>query len=122
MAEHVPVVNGEFVFTLPTSAAVTAGNCLVISGSGTVAKSGGAGNAFVGIAAFDAAASGVQMTIQCGGVHDLVSSGAITAGGLVEVAASGAVAAHTEGTNDDRAIGVAVTTASGNVCRVRLFR
>lgn len=110
-------------FTSTTSATVSAGKCLVVSGDNTVAQSAAASVAFVGVAAFDAA-SGAKVTVLRGGVHILDSSGAIAAGELVTTAASGAVATQgaASAANDAQIIGVALAAAASNKCRVLLFR
>ena len=122
MAEYTPAVPlGPFTST--TSAAVTAGNCLVVSGDNTVAKSSAASVAFVGIAAFDAG-SGDKITVLRGGVHILAATGAIAAGELVTTATAGSVA--TQGavstTNDVQVIGVALSAAASSLVKVLLFR
>lgn len=122
MPEYTPLVpSGPFTST--TSAAVTAGKCLVASGDDTVAHSGGASVAFVGVAAFDAA-SGAKVTVLRGGIHSLDASGAIAAGELVTTAASGAVAAHgtPSASNAVQVIGVALSAAASDKVKVLLFR
>lgn len=122
MAEYTPNVPlGPFTST--TSAAVSAGNCLVVSGDNTVAKSSAASVAFVGVAAFDAG-SGDKVTVLRGGIHTLAASGAIAAGELVTTAASGAVAtqATASAANDIQVIGVALSAAASSLCKVLLFR
>ena len=122
MAEYTPRYMPGAAQTWTTSASVSAGNLLVISGSGTVAASSTATESFIGVAGVDAA-SGAQVTVYTGGIQKLIASGSITAGNTVEAAASGAVAAHTNGTNDGRIVGVAVTTATnGNVVYVQMER
>ena len=120
MAEYAPVYYEADRFPAVTSAAVTAGQCLIVSGSGTVAKSAGADASFLGIAAFDAA-SGDTVTVLSDGIHLLAASGSISAGNLVTTAASGAVAAHS-GTNYSTIIGVALADAADSKVKVKLVR
>ena len=110
-------------FTRTTSAAVTAGQALIVSGDDTVAASSGASAAFVGIAAFDAA-SGADVNVITEGVHELAASGSITAGDLVITAASGAVATQGSATaaNAVQVIGVALRAAASSKVLVKLFR
>jgi Uncharacterized conserved protein (DUF2190) len=104
-----------------TSATVTGGQLLYVSGNNTVAPTTAATAAWVGVAAFDAA-SGTLVSYYTTGVHDLAASGSIAAGDLVIPAAAGAVA--TQGTasaaNDVQVVGVAKSAAAGGVVRVLL--
>jgi hypothetical protein len=77
--------------TRTTSAAVTKGQLLYISGDNTVAPTTAATSAWIGVAAFDAA-SGADVTVYTEGVLPMTASGSITAGDLVVAAAAGAVA------------------------------
>jgi predicted RecA/RadA family phage recombinase len=121
MSEYLPVREEGDRLPLTASATITGGQLVVASGVKTVAPSSGASAAWVGVALADAA-SGALVTIHCEGVHRLTASGTVTAGNTVESAASGQVAAHTNGTNDVNVIGVALTTATtGNPVDV-LFR
>lgn len=121
--DYSPIYAPGAEFSATTSGAVTAGQALIVSGDGTVAASSAASVAYVGIAAFDAA-SGADVTVLSGGIHQLAASGSITAGELVTTAAAGAVA--TQGTasaaNDVQVIGVALTTAASSKVTVKLFR
>lgn len=105
-------------FPRVTSAAVTGGQVLIVSGSNTVAPSSAASVAVVGVAAFDAA-SGETVTVSRDGVFNLAASGSISAGAPVAAAASGAVAAHS-GTNYSTIIGVALADAADNKVLVAL--
>lgn len=111
MAEYVPLYMPGEAITLPASATITGGQLLIVSGSNTVAPSSAATHSWIGVAAFDAV-SGDQVTIYCEGVQKLTASGSITAGQNVEAAAAGAVAAHTNGTNDFNVVGVALNTVT----------
>jgi len=122
MAEYLPLFKPGQAITRPTSAAVTGGQLVIVSGSGTVAPSSAATHLWLGVAAFDAA-SGTNVTVFAGGTHRLTASGGITAGQLVEAAAAGTVAAHTNGTNDFNVVGLALTTATnGNPVEVQILR
>ena len=122
MAEYLPLHLPGKAFTRAASAAITGGQLLIVSGSGTVAPSTAASASWVGVAAFDAA-SGDNVTVFDEGVHRLVASGAITAGALVEGAAAGKVASHTNGTADYNVVGLALTTvADGALVEVSLLR
>lgn len=122
MAEYLPLYKPGHAQTRRTSAAVTGGQLLIVSGSGTVAPSSAAAASWLGVAAFDAA-SGTDVTVFNGGVQRLTAAGAITAGALVEPAAAGAVASHTAGTNDVYVVGVAITTAAdGGLVEVQFAR
>lgn len=122
MAEYTPRYMPGAAQTWVASATVTAGQLLIISGSGTVAPSSAASESYIGVAGNDAA-NGANVTVYTGGIQKLTASGTVTAGNTVEAAASGAVAAHTNGTNDGRIVGVAVTTATtGNVAYIQMER
>lgn len=122
MAEYVPLHQPGKAITRQASAAITGGQLVIVSGSGTVAPGGAASAAWLGVAGFDAA-SGDQVTVFTEGVQRLVASGAITAGATVEAAAAGKVATHTNGTNDVNIVGVALTTAAdGALVEVSLLR
>lgn len=120
MSEYAPLFHESDRFPATTSAAVTAGKALVVSGSGTVAQAGGANAAFIGIAAFSAG-SGDQVTVLCDGIHLLDASGSISAGDRVTTADAGAVAAHS-GTNYSTIIGVALADAADSKVKVKLIR
>lgn len=119
-----PYEGGVEPFTVSTSAAVTGGQVLEWTGVNTVAPTSGISAKVVGVAAFDAA-SGARISVWPldGVIHELTSSGAITAGGGVESAASGAVAAAATSIAASSAagtlIGVAATTAASNVVRIQ---
>jgi hypothetical protein len=122
MADYQPLHNPGKAFTRTTSGAVTGGQLLVVSGSGTVAVAGAAAAAWLGVAGFDAPSGGL-VTVFCEGVQRLIASGSITAGALVESAASGAVATHTNGTNDYLVVGIALNTVTnGQTVEVSLLR
>lgn len=122
MAEYVPLHIPGKAITRTASAAITGGQLVRVSGPGTVAPTSAASADWLGVAANDCA-SGDQVSIYLEGVQRLVASGAITAGATVEGAAAGAVAAHTNGTNDINVVGLALTTvANGAIVEVSLLR
>lgn len=125
MADYTPVYdNDSSPFTATASAAIVGGQVLVWTGVSTVGPSGGISALVAGVAAFDAA-SGSRVTVWPLDtlIHQLTSSGAITAGGGIESAAAGAVAAAATSIAASAAagtlIGIAVTTAAGNVVRIQ---
>lgn len=125
MADFTPRFKPGQSWTATTSANVTGGKLLEVSGDGTVAHAGVASVAVVGVAAFDAS-SGDVVTVYSPKIAVLVSSGTITAGSQVVAGAAGivtALAAVTTPTAGDvtgsRAIvGVALTTAASNTVKV----
>lgn len=118
--DYSPIYADGDAITRTTSAAVSAGNVLIVSGSDTVSKSEGVSAAYLGVAAFDAA-SGAEVTVLSEGVHQLAASGTINAGDLVTTAASGAVAAFS-GTTYSTIIGIALSDAANSLVVVKLFR
>lgn len=121
MADYLPLYKPGETITATTSAAVTGGQLLIVSGNGTVAASSAATHTYLGVAAFDAA-SGARVTIHKGGIQRCTASGAITAGDRVMAAAAGAVATLS-GTDYSQVVGVALTTATnGNPVDVDFVR
>lgn len=115
MADYTPVYSrGLLPFTATTSAAVTGGQFVAVSGSGTVAPAAADSTTVVGVAAHDAA-SGALLTVHplAGVVHEFVAgTGGITAGDAVKVgAAAGAVLPLAAGAFGLR-VGIALTTAA----------
>ncbi len=122
MAEYLPLHAPGKAITRVASAAITGGQIVVVSGSGTVAPGSAASAVVVGVAAFDAA-SGDNVTIYAGGVQRCIASGTVTAGQTVEAAAAGGVATHTNGANDVNIVGIALTTATApNTVEVQFER
>lgn len=117
--EYAPLFLDADQITRVTSAAVTAGQLLMVSGDDTVAKTSGAVSSWLGVAAFDAA-SGASVTVYTVGVHILAASGAITAGDLVIPAANGAVQTigSLTATVDSQIVGVALSAAASNLVTV----
>jgi len=106
MPEYLPTFKPGQAFTLKASAAITGGQVVEVTGSGTVGPAGAASTKVVGVAAFDAATND-NVTIYAGGVQHGTASGAVTAGDVVQAAASGQIASGTTAP-----IGVALNTAT----------
>lgn len=107
MSDYSPKYLPGQTITSTASDTITGGQCLVVSGTGTVAAGSATSAAFVGVAKFDVI-SGAYVTLTGRGpVHISTATGGITAGQQVECATAGTVAAGT--TNP---IGVALTTAA----------
>ena len=129
MADFTPRFKPGQSWTATTSANVTGGKLLEVSGDGTVAHAGANTISVVGVAAFDAT-SGNVVTVYSPKIAVLVSSGTITAGDQVVAGTAGVVtslAAVTTPTAGDvtgsRAIvGVALTTAASNAVKVLFTR
>lgn len=112
MAEYVPLYMPGDAITGTATADITGGQAVRVSGNATFAPATQASHLIVGVAAFDAANGGKVTIFGRGIVHRLTAAGAVTAADAVEAAAAGAVATHTQGTNDVRVFGVALTTAA----------
>lgn len=109
MADYAPLFMPGDVITCVTSADVTGGRLVEVSGSGTVAHAGAASAKVVGVAAFDAA-SGTNVSVHGRGqVHISTAAGAITAGDRVNAAATGTVATGVAALTN---VGIAMTTAA----------
>lgn len=82
MTDYTPVYVPGRVITLTASAAVTGGDILVVSGSGTVAKLAFAASpqTIVGVAASDTPINGRVTVYARGIVHESVANGTVTAG------------------------------------------
>ena len=91
MAQHVHLFTPGQAVTFTAEAAVTAGQLLVISGNREVSPAGVNATAWIGTAAFDAAA-GEQVTVLMDGVQKLLAASDIAAGDLVVAAAGGKIA------------------------------
>lgn len=122
MADYTPVITGGAQpSTMTTSAPVTGGQVLIVTGSGTVGPAAAASGLVVGVAAHDAA-SGAQVTVWPlpGVTHETVTPTGVTAGNALSSAAAGTVDPGTLGTlaAAGTLIGVALTTATaGNKCQ-----
>lgn len=84
MSDYTPVYVPGRVITLTASAAITGGQPLVVSGSGTVAPASTlASTAIVGVAADDTPLNGRVTVYARGTVHESVADGTVTAGDQV---------------------------------------
>jgi predicted RecA/RadA family phage recombinase len=86
MSDYAPIYFPADRLPRTTSATVTKGQLLYVSGVDTVAPTSAATGAWIGVAAHDAA-SGAQVVVYTEGVHELAASGSITAGDNVIPAA-----------------------------------
>lgn len=83
--------SGSPTITMTSSAAVTAGRVVEITGNRTVGQAGAGSLKCLGVAKQTSSASGDKLAIATGGVWMLVAAGAINAGDHVEAAANGTV-------------------------------
>src|SRR5437764_12569867 len=121
MAEYLPLYKPGQALTLKASAAITGGQLLAVSGSGTVAPACAAAANWIGVAGFDASTND-NVTIHSNGVQSLTASGAITAGDSLVSAANGQVATGAAAT-PGAFVGIALTTdANGAKVRVKVNR
>jgi hypothetical protein len=115
MADYVPSIDlGVGAFTSTTSSAVTGGQRVKVSGSGTVAPAVATDAAVCGVAAFDAA-SGAKVTVfPLRMVHRTnVGTAGVTAGNILKSDANGAVIPMTVGTDSESArVGIALETGT----------
>lgn len=121
MAEHIAHFKPGAAVTFTTTAVVSGGQLLAVSGNRTVAPAGAGSSAWIGVAAFDAA-SGAKVTVESGGVHELASTGAIAAGANVIAGAAGVVVTIGAETDYSKIVGVAVSAAASNKVLVKLAR
>ncbi|MEV6258074.1 capsid cement protein [Nocardia sp. NPDC051911] len=119
MADYLPLYFPGEKVPCTTSAAVTAGQMLVVSGNNTVAASSGAAIGY-GVAAYDDPVGGAQIMAYRDGIHVLAASGTINPGDAVIPAAGGAVAAIGSDTNYAHVVGQALAAASSGKVTVAL--
>jgi hypothetical protein len=81
--DYAPVYKPGQAITRTTSADVTAGQVLYVTGVNTVGPTAGVQISAFGVAAFSAL-SGQDVTVLSGGVHILAAPSAVTAGHLVD--------------------------------------
>lgn len=91
MTDYTPVYVPGRVITLTASAAVSGGDLLVVSGSGTVAKLAFAASPqqIVGVAESDTPVNGRVTVFARGIVHESVAQGTVTAGQLITTPVTG---------------------------------
>lgn len=123
MADYTPVHSPGNVQTLQASGTIAGGNVVMVSGSGTVAVATAAGaGAVCGVAGNDAV-NGGKVAVFHGGVHDLVSQGAIVAGTPVTVGSVNGSVATIGAATFEKMIGIALTTGVDTaLVRVQMFR
>lgn len=110
MVDYTPVQNPGNEFTFTTSAAVTGGQLVALTGAMTVGPAGADASKVVGVAAFDAP-SGGRVTVFVGGmVHETNAGGTIAAMDNLASGAAGVVV--TQGAAVNR-VGMALTAAAG---------
>ncbi len=110
MSQHVRVFDAGEPVTFTATVDVTGGQLLVVSGARSVSPTSASTPAWVGTAAFDAAA-GEKVTVLPGGVQRILASGAIAVGARVIPASNGRVA--TIGAGDaTHAVGTALTAGT----------
>ncbi|MEU8040875.1 hypothetical protein [Streptosporangium sp. NPDC049078] len=120
MSDYLPIFLPGSVATLTTSGAVTGGQLLAVSGSGTVAPAAAGAANYIGVAAGDAPSGGRVAFYPRGVIHETVADGDITAGGQLQTGATGkikALAAASGNAAGDinaarSAVGVALTTGT----------
>ncbi|MFD7045991.1 capsid cement protein [Rhodococcus jostii] len=121
MAESLPVFTPGSAVTFTASAAITGGQLVAVSGNRTVAPAGAGSSAWIGVAAHDTAETG-KVTVYSGGVHELVSSGAVAAGANVIAGAAGVVVTIGEEDDYSKIVGVALSAAASNKVLIKLAR
>jgi hypothetical protein len=133
--DYLPVFTPGREVSLTTSATVTAGTLLEVSGSGTVGPAGAASVKVIGVAAADMATGGRVTVYGFGPVHESIADSTVTAGSLVVASATTgrqvktlpapafatvylSTDADTQLSAHDAVLGVALTTATdGNLVR-----
>ena len=120
MADYTPIAfPGSAIGHLRASATIVGGNVVAVSGVNTVAPAGANAQNVVGVAVSDAA-NGDTVTYETEGIHELVTTGTVTAGDIVVAAAAGTVSTlavvttptPADVTNTRAIIGIALTTAT----------
>ncbi|AXN50944.1 DUF2190 family protein [Mycobacterium marinum] len=120
MAEYAPIYCPADRLPRTTSAAVTAGQVLVVSGADTVAPIAAPNEAWLGVATHDAD-NGAAVVVATEGVWQVPASGAIAAGKPVIGATGGAVAAFTNATDEpEEIIGIALSAAASSLVVIKL--
>lgn len=120
MGDWLPRFSYEKPVPMTTSAAVTGGQLVYISGNGTVAPTSGASTLAFGIAAMDDAIGGNVITVYRACIGTIAASGSIAAGAAIIPAASGAVATIASDTTYDQVCGQAISAAASGVVEISL--
>jgi len=123
VADYLPIFLPGDVATLTASAAITGGQLLAVSGSGTIAPAAAGSANWIGVAAADTASGGRVPFYPRGVIHETLADGSITAADQLQTGATGKVkalaAAAADAASDINAaravIGVALTTAADGV-------
>lgn len=119
--QNSPVFESGLAYTRKASAAITGGQLVEVSGSGTVAPCAATSAKWLGTAAFDAAV-GEDVTVHIAGVQRLLASGAVPAGSVVVAAAAGRVVVNAAPAVGQQ-VGVAINTAAdGAVAEIQMAR
>lgn len=121
MADYTPIFKPGAEVTLTASAAITAGQTLVVTGQQTVGPAGGVSAAYAGVAAADAT-SGEKVVVIGPAVHELNAAAAVADGDLITTAASGGVATAGADPAAGTVIGLALADAASNKVIVKTFR
>lgn len=120
MAEYAPHYFPAARLPRVTSADVTAGQVVVVSGADTVAAISAPNEAWLGVATHDAA-SGKTLVVATEGVWQVGATGSIAAGKPVIGATGGTVAAFANGTDEpEEIIGVALSAAAASKVIIKL--
>lgn len=118
MAEYTPIHQlGGGAFTSQASGSISGGDCVEVSGSGTVAAAAAGSLKVIGVAAHDASSGGKVAIHPLKSVQEtLAGAGGVTAGNPLKVgAAPGKLILWVTGTDSAAAfVGVALTTASAD--------
>lgn len=122
MAEYLPLFKPGQAPVYAASAAITGGQLLEVTGSGTVGPAGAASTKCVGVAAQDYS-TGDRVTIFAGGVQRInAAAGGVTAGDILASGAAGTVAPIGAGVFGVK-VGIALTTATaGNPVECQMER
>jgi hypothetical protein len=117
VADYTPVFPLLGPFTSQASGTISGGDCVEVSGSGTVAAAAAGSLKVVGVAAHDASSGQKVAVIPLKAVHEtLAGAGGVTAGNPLKVGASPSkLILWVTGTDSGAAfVGVALTTASAD--------
>jgi uncharacterized protein DUF2190 len=117
--DYTPAGGHPAALSFTASAAITAGQLVMLTGADAVGPANAAGATYIGVAGADAAV-GEGVTVLCGSgvLHETTAPAAIAAGVPVGTAANGALAAP-GGAN----VGMSVrAAAAGQACRWLAYR
>lgn len=120
MGDWLPRYATEEPVPMTTSAPVTGGQLVYVSGNNTVAPTSGASTLPFGIAAFDDPVGGNVITVYRRCIGTVAASGSIAAGAAIIAAASGAVATIASDTTYDQVCGQALSAAASSQVLISL--